>query len=209
MRKSHIFLMIVAWFGLATYIVLNGGSEETEEDQAIGLNQKIQAVDQELQAQDERIEKIEAKMVKIDKLFAAKQQEPMPKSRNKANTERIQDERIEKLQAKMVEMEKLLAAKQQEPPPELRNKERIEKLQAQLMVEMERLLAAPPPELRNKTNTTLQEHLNATQELHVAEDAALPHVPHPTQEHLQTIRRLHEVKHKTDEYHSHPPVHIH
>ena len=45
MRKSHIFLMIVAWFGLAAYIVLNGASEETGEDQATGLNQKIQAQD--------------------------------------------------------------------------------------------------------------------------------------------------------------------
>ena len=135
MRKSHIFLMIVAWFGLATYIVLNGASKEIGEDQTTGLNQKIQA----------------------------------------------QDERIEKLQAKMVEMERLLAARQQEPPPKP----------------------------RNKANTTLQEHLNATQELHIAEDAAKPHVPHPTQEHLQTIRRLHEVQHKTDKIHSHPPVHIH
>ena len=135
MRKSHIFLMIVAWFGLATYIVLNGASKEIGEDQTTGLNQKIQA----------------------------------------------QDERIEKLQAKMVEMERLLAARQQEPPPKP----------------------------RNKANPTLQEHLNATQELHIAEDAAKPHVPHPTQEHLQTIRRLHEVQHKTDKIHSHPPVHIH
>lgn len=175
MRKSHIFLMIVAWFGLATYIVLNGASGESGEDQATGLNQKIQA-------QDKRIEKLEAKMVEMEKLLAARQQEPPPEPRNKANTERIQDELIEKLQAQiMVEMERLLAARQQEPPPKS----------------------------RNKANTTFQEHLNATQELHVAEDAAQPHVPHPTQEHLQTIRRLHEVKHKTDEYHSHPPFHIH
>ena len=174
MRKSHIFLMIVAWFGLATYIVLNGASEETGEDQATGLNQKIQA-------QDERIEKLQAKMVEIEKLLAVKQQEPPPEPHNKANPERIQDERIEKLQAKMVEIERLLAARQQEPPPKP----------------------------RNKANPTLQEHLNATQELHIAEDAAQPFVPHPTQEHLQTIRRLHEVKHKTNEYHSHPPFHIH
>ena len=206
MRKSHIFLMIVAWFGLATYIVLNGASEETGEDQATGLNQKIQA-------QDERIEKLQAKMVEMERLLAAKQQEPPPEPRNKANPERIQDERIEKLQAKMVEIEKLLAVKQQEPPPKLRNKANIEKLQAQIMVEMERLLAArqqePPPKSRNKANPTLQEHLNATQELHIAEDAAQPLVPHPTQEHLQTIRRLHEVQHKTNKHHLHPPFHIH
>ena len=143
MRKSHIFLMIAAWFGLAIYyIALNETSEETGEDQATGLNQKIQAVGQKLQAQDERIEKLEAKIVEIEKLLAAEQQ-------------------------------------------------------------------ARPLKPRNKANTKLQEHLDATQELHVAEDAALPYVPHPTQEHLQTIRRLHEVKHKTDEYHSHPPIHIH
>lgn len=175
MRKSHIFLMIVAWFGLATYIVLNGASEETGEDQTTGLNQKIQA-------QDKRIEKLETKIVEIEKLLAAKQQAPPPKPRTKANTERIQEELIEKIQAQiMVEIEKLLAARQQ----------------------------APPPKSRPKASTTLQEHLNATQELHVAEDVAQPHVPHPTQEHLQTIRRLHEVQHKTNKFHAHPPVHLH
>lgn len=143
MRKSHIFLMIAAWFGLATYyIVVHKTSEETGEEQATGLNQKIQAIGQKFQAQDERIEKLEAKIVEIEKLLAAQQQ-------------------------------------------------------------------APPPKLRNTANPELQEHLNVIQELHVAEDVALPHVPHPTEEHLQTIRRLHEVKHKTDKYHFHPPNHIH
>ena len=173
MRKSHIFLMIAAWCGLATYIALNEDSEETGEDQATGLNQKIQA-------QEERIEELEAKIVEIEKLLAAKQQAPLPKPRTKANTERIREERIEELEAKIVEIEKLLAAKQQ-----------------------------APPKPRTKASTTLQEHLNATQELHVAEDIAEPHVSHPTQEHLQTIRRLHEVQHKTNKRHLHPPIHIH
>ncbi len=160
MRKSHIFLMIAAWFGLATYIALNETAEETGEEQATGLNQKIQAVGQKIQAQDERIDqKIQAVGQKIQ----------------------AQDERIEKLQVKIIEIEKLLAARQQ----------------------------APPPKPSNTANPELQEHFNATQELHVAEDAALPHVPHPTEEHLQTIRRLHEVRHKTDQSHIHPPVHVH
>ena len=102
MRKSYIFLMIAAWFGLATYIVLNKISEETREEQSTGLNQKIQAMGQKLQVQDERIEKLQAKIVEIEKLLAAQQQAPPSKPSN--------DERIEKLQAKILdEIEKLLA----------------------------------------------------------------------------------------------------
>ncbi len=141
MRKSHIFLMIVVWFGFATYLVLKVTSGEAEEDQSLGLSQKIQAIEQKIQAQDEQIERLEAKMVEIEKLLAAVQQ-------------------------------------------------------------------APPPKPRSKATTKLQEHLNVTQELHIAEDVARS-LPHPTQEHLQTIRRLHEMRHKADQAHMHPPIHIH